>query len=763
MTVTTEPLVPLDPAQPTYGYQPVDLSAAPAVSVITPYYNTGALLIETARSLFRQSLQNWEWIIVNDGSTEDKALRALLPFRSADARIRVIDQPNRGLPAARNAGAAHARAELLFFLDSDDLLAPTALEKLAWSLVSRPASAMATAWRCHFGAQNRAWPRGFDTRYAFLYENMASPQTMIRRAVFDEIGGFDEARRSGMEDYEFWLRCAAHGFWGHDLHEFLIWVRTKPAEAYTSYRWSFQDDAGAVQAFNREMRKRYPKLFLNGLPKVGRSGDAFDPHTLIATQQPFTNLLDSGNSNRRILLLLPWIQMGGADRFALDLASGLIARGDRVSVGLLRDQPNSWMNELLRVTSDVFHLPSVVRPADFPRFLVYLVQSRQISHVLVSNTLLAYQLLPFLRVHCPNVAFVDYLHAEEEWHNGGFPQAAIEHDALFDLHIASSAHLRDWMVKRGAEQARIELCTVNIDPQRWSPNPELRASTRQALGVRDETPIVMFVGRLAPEKRPQVVIEVLHRVRERAKHFVGLIVGDGENRVVVEQLIRHHRLNGQIHVLGSVSPDRARELFDAADLLLLPSAREGIALTLYEAMAMQVVPIAADVGGQHELVTSDCGVLVPTGPNDVAAYVDALERLLTDPDLRRTMAVAGRNRIVALFAATAMLDCMQESLDLASQRHAQSVQGALHASYGLAAASLAIEHYQMDARLRSFAPLRLILRLRQSIYWRPLQQLLGLRSFIEPADRVLYAARRTVADQVRALLRQIKNQDNARR
>src|SRR5262245_49821275 len=111
---------PILNSQFLYGYRRAAL-APPAVSIITPYYNTGPLFYETVESVLRQSLQQWEWVIVNDGSDDREALRTLLPLRSADSRIRVLDQPNRGLAAARNAGAAASTAPLLFFLDSDDL------------------------------------------------------------------------------------------------------------------------------------------------------------------------------------------------------------------------------------------------------------------------------------------------------------------------------------------------------------------------------------------------------------------------------------------------------------------------------------------------------------------------------------------------------------------------------------------------------------------------------------------------------------------
>src|SRR5207253_6957413 len=106
--------------------------------------------------------------------------------------------------------------------------------------------------------------------------------------------------------------------------------------------------------------------------------------------------------------------------------------------------------------------------------------------------------------------------------------------------------------------------------------------------------------------------------------------------------VRWHRLGGHVRLLGDVPHQRVRELLTASDLLLLPSEREGIALTLYEALATGVVPVAADVGGQRELVTPECGVLVPHGAHELAAYVDALQQLIEDPARRAQMAQAGR-------------------------------------------------------------------------------------------------------------------------
>jgi len=745
-------LSPLDPAQPRYGYRPAAFDA-PAVSIITPYYNTGSLFMETVQSVVCQSLQQWEWIIVNDGSDDPAALRALLPLRNADRRIAVLDQPNLGLSAARNRGVAASSAPLLFFLDSDDLLAPTALEKLAWTLVSRRQSAFASGWRILFGQQNLAWPRGFDMRYAFPYENIAPVHSMVRRSVFDQVGGFNQARRGGLEDFEFWLRAASQGFWGHDVHEFLIWSRRKARESYTSYRWSFHDDPRAIPTFRREMRSRYPQVFRDGAPSVADGTAFLDPHALIATDLPFSNCLDRPIGQRRILQLLPWIKLGGADRFALDLAAGLTARGDQVTACLLRDTEHAWLDELQRISADVFNLPAFLAPGDYPRFLHYLIVSRQITTVLMCNSLLAYQLLPYLRAHCPQVAFVDYLHAEEPWRDGGFPRAGVEHDGLLDLHIVSSEHMRRWMIARGVASERIAICTTNIDAERWQPDSALRASVRAELGIPDDLPLILFIGRLAPEKRPQLLAEVLRRLHRSGAPFLALIVGDGEDRIWLRYFMQRHRLSRHVRVLGDRSHQRVRELLAASDLLLLPSQREGIALTLYEALAAGVVPVAADVGGQRELVTPECGVLIPHGPDEPAQYVEALRRLIADPALRARMAEAGRARVVAHFSAGQMLDRMQALLDQAVTRARVAPQPPVSHAAGQAAATLAIEYYQLDARLRALPPVRFLLTLRQSYAWKLLARLHGLRRYVGATDRVLYIARREVMQRMRRITR----------
>jgi glycosyltransferase involved in cell wall biosynthesis len=99
----------------------------PKISVILPVYNVERWLSRCLDSLLKQTFSDFELICVNDGST-DSSRRILAEYAAKDSRLRIIDQENRGLPAARNTGLASATGEYVYFLDSDDAIHPQLFE-----------------------------------------------------------------------------------------------------------------------------------------------------------------------------------------------------------------------------------------------------------------------------------------------------------------------------------------------------------------------------------------------------------------------------------------------------------------------------------------------------------------------------------------------------------------------------------------------------------------------------------------------------------
>ena len=103
------------------------------VSIIVPVYNSQDYLSECLESILNQSHRNMEVICVDDGSP-DQSIMILEQFATADARIKVVRQENRGLGAARNRGVKEASGEMIWFVDSDDTVPPNAVEKMLGSL-----------------------------------------------------------------------------------------------------------------------------------------------------------------------------------------------------------------------------------------------------------------------------------------------------------------------------------------------------------------------------------------------------------------------------------------------------------------------------------------------------------------------------------------------------------------------------------------------------------------------------------------------------
>ena len=106
------------------------------ISIIIPLYNKGNIIQLTLNSILAQSYKDFEVIIVDDGST-DKSKQMLLPYLENE-NIKYIYQTNKGVSAARNAGAQQAKGEWILFLDADDPLYPNALEILISAIKKAP-------------------------------------------------------------------------------------------------------------------------------------------------------------------------------------------------------------------------------------------------------------------------------------------------------------------------------------------------------------------------------------------------------------------------------------------------------------------------------------------------------------------------------------------------------------------------------------------------------------------------------------------------
>jgi glycosyltransferase involved in cell wall biosynthesis/GT2 family glycosyltransferase len=679
----------IDPARPDYGNTPAALGrptspyaatsgGTPAISIVTPFFNTGAVFHETARSVMAQSCQSWEWLIVNDASFATDSLAVLDYYRTSDARIRIIDlTDNVGPSAARNRGAREARAPYLLFLDSDDLLEPIAAEAWWWFLESYPEFAFVKGFSVGFGAMEYLAASGFHEESAFLERNRVDITALVRADVFHAAGGFPEGNREGLEDWEFWLRCARAGHWGGTVPQYLSWYRRRGDEAA---RWpNWQGDGGST-SLRARLRKEFNGLYSNPAtfprPRPSQQrGPGLQPRRQQhgAGLEPPQRQRGPGiqpRQQQRLLLIAPWLTVGGADRFNLDLATQLTARGWNVSIATTLQGDNSWLALFTAVTPDVFVLPDIVRLSHYPQVLETQIGSRQIDTVLIANSELAYRLLPSLRPRCPGVAFVDFCHMEqEEWLDGGYPRLSIDAAEYLDRTVVLSEHLRNWMLARGREGADVFVSHNGVDVPDEEHVTRERARFR-AHWVTADTPVIVFAGRLVDQKQPRVFVEAICRLWDDGAQFNAVVAGDGPWLPVVRE--RLEKAGGaRVRVLGTVPPEMLDRVLCGSDILCLPSQWEGIALVVQEAMARGVAVVTADVGGQRELVTPDCGMLIaPANERTaIAAYAAALERLVSNPAERRRLGDNARVRVRRQFTVQQMGERMDTLLRAVTRKN----------------------------------------------------------------------------------------------
>ena len=146
-------------------------------SVIIPVYNVEAYLSECLDSVLNQTFEDWEAICVNDGST-DSSYAILEEFASKDSRLKIVNQPNGGLSAARNTGLKAAVGEYVLFLDSDDWLEGGALERVSESLTDE--DMLCFSGRRFFEKESRYHeadqlrPRSYATGMDYYNENALS-------------------------------------------------------------------------------------------------------------------------------------------------------------------------------------------------------------------------------------------------------------------------------------------------------------------------------------------------------------------------------------------------------------------------------------------------------------------------------------------------------------------------------------------------------------------------------------------------------------
>lgn len=602
-----------------------DRDDAPLVSVIVTSFNYGRYLEAAVDSVLRQTLGNLEVIVVEGGSSDPASRAVAAGLKRPRTRV-LLQETAQKVGVNRNLGIAEARGRYVCCLDADDELAPTYLEKAVFLLERHGYDVVSSALEMVGEKSGVVVILEKPDLGALLHANHVLTCAVFRRSLWKAAGGFrdlsDPAIGHVHEDWAFWIRLAALGARFRNLSR-------DPMLRYRVHAASLSQGADVLPILEQRQRVReankdvlrqgQPLAHSSALAALNYGTPIAPPARIILDREPL-----AAPRARALLLALPYLVLGGAERLLSSIVGDLTQRGWRVVVvTTLQPSPEqgdttAWFE---RHTDEIFHLPRCLPPELWEDFLHHLISSRNIGLLWIAGSAFVYDCVRDLRAAHPALRVADLL-----FNTVGHTANNRRRRDLIDLTLVENRQVLDWLSARGGLGEQFRLIASGIDLVALSPAPRDRDFVRQ-IDASEGDLIVGFAGRWSEEKNPLGFIELARLVNPACPvRFV--MVGRGPLRPEVESAVRKAGFaKGRFHLLHEVA-DLA-PVMASLDLLVLPSIVDGRPVAVLEAMALGVPVLASRVGGLPELIEPGrTGWL--QDPHDLPAFARTIEAAEAD-------------------------------------------------------------------------------------------------------------------------------------
>jgi glycosyltransferase involved in cell wall biosynthesis len=247
-----------------------------------------------------------------------------------------------------------------------------------------------------------------------------------------------------------------------------------------------------------------------------------------------------------------------------------------------------------------------------------------------------------------------FVHNNETWQETAFNKAAAR---LTDQVIAVSGQLGEVLAARGLSGRRMRVVTNGIDTEQFQPGQTL-GTLRRRLGLGPDDLIVGSVARLEPIKNQAMLIDAIAQAWSQGVDCHGVLIGEGSLGIALAAQAERLGIARRIHFWGQES--NVAPLYRELDLFALTSDAEGTSISLLEAMASGICPIATAVGGTPAVIGANsepAGVL--TAPRRSEQFAASIVELALNPERRRQMGSAARRRAVEHFSDEVMIEAYE--------------------------------------------------------------------------------------------------------
>ncbi len=618
----------------------------PIISIITGYYNSKEYIKQTAYSIINQTFPYWEWIIINDGSTEEGTKEILEEIASLDSRIKIYHEKNQGRIKARDTAISKTKCDLIYVIDSDDIIDRTMLECCYWTLQTNPKASWVYADMANFDGQEFLWKREFDIKIE-KKENILPVCSLIRKEALLSVGGYGAVDEDVHEDWHLWLRMLEKGYFPIRMNYYGFWYRKKKEGGILdSINQDKKRDEHAREEIAKQAKKIKEDIYAIQFPSTTKSNYDSYPYTFTWDRKP----INKKGEKIRLLFLFPWFKVGGADKFNLDLIERLDKNKFDITILTTETSDYVWRQKFEKY-AEVFDLTSFLHRQDWPAFVHYMIKSRNIDIVMQSNSYFGFYVIPWLKSEFPEVVFTDYLHsANWNWRNGEYPRDSIAIDGFLDRTYTCTKALKEVMEKQmGRTVNNVKPVYIGVDEEEFD-SCKIKISDNKSLaehmGKLKGKKILLFLCRIAEEKRPILMIKILKKLVIKDKNIILMCVGDGPILNEMKDIAKKEGLLENVIFFGMQS--NVKPFYKVADVNIICSLVEGLTITTYESLAMGTPVVTADVGGQKELVDKTCGRVVQNIQTDkdgfnnrayseeeINRYVKAIEEVLKDETIKK--------------------------------------------------------------------------------------------------------------------------------
>ncbi len=635
----------------------------PKVSVVIPAYNHEKYVGEAIQSVLDQTFQDFELIIINDGST-DNTEAEILKFK--DERIRYYSQGNRGLSATLNRGIELARGEYFNFLPSDDAFFPEKLEIQLKIFEEDPALGLVFAYPQLIDAEGREIKDDLVAQWAIVpYETkeeifpalfernfLSAPTALIKMDCFRRVGVFDESLKYA-QDYDMWMKV---------LKYYECRLMKQPL---VRYRWHGEN---LTWAPTLETERERAKLLLNAylslsikeifpslllLKEIDCPGDFAKAYRRLAEylrksgleeMKPFSEICEE--TAKGLENLTPsgrglFNKRGGRDLGQFSDPAKFIQEGKKINVLMqTRSLDQGGLEEVIyniarHLERDFFNLVIVCtdrggfiaercRKNGIPVEILKEEKEREFREILsrydIDLLVTHYSTFGVDLATEMSIPVVSFLHNIYCWIPDNVLGEMKSADRKITRYVAVSEDVKAYSVHRfNISPEKISVIPNGIDLERFEGKGSLPILKKADIGFEETDYVFLNVASFTPAKAHPLILAALKEVIAEHPEVKVLCIGetlDQEYGEFVKAQIAAYGLERHIKFVKFV--EEIHPYYKMADAFLLPSIIEGWSLSMMEAMAYGLPLILTKVGGAAQVVeNNDIGLLVDNRYPDV--------------------------------------------------------------------------------------------------------------------------------------------------